>query len=161
MYHYVTNIKLLYEICGRTNYMQNIKELLNQEKRKIEFIQVSKRLKRFCTHITYWELLLLLHENSGDPELGINDYIDTLQSTRLTRLTISNFIKDRISDGDLLIRPAVKKSKKALALSHELEAELKQLMMMNLPSAHRPSLENFEERQVNRTEVPTTKWAAQ
>lgn len=141
--------------------MQTIRELLNQEKQKISFIQGTKRLKRFCTNIVYWELLLLLHDKSGDPELGINDYIDTLQSTRLTRLTISNFIKDRISDGDLLVAPSVKKSKKALALSDELEAELKQLMMMNLPSAHRPSLKNFEERQVSRKEVPTTKWAAQ
>ena len=141
--------------------MHSIKELLNQEKRRINFIQGTKRLRRFCTNIVYWELLLLLHENSGDPELGINDYIDALQCTRLTRLTVSNFIKDRISDGDLLVVPSVKKSKKALALSDELEAELKQLMMMNMPSAHRPSLKSFENRQVNQTEEPTTKWAAQ
>jgi len=140
--------------------MHNIKELLNQEKRRIKFIQGTKRLRRFCTHIVYWELLLLLYENSGDPELGINDYIDTLQSTRLTRLTVSNFLKDRINDGDLIVVPSVKKSKKALALSEELEAELKHLMVMNLPYAHMLSLDEVEKLQISQTEAPTSKWAA-
>ena len=104
--------------------MNTISQISNLEKHRLHSLQTSIRLRRFSLNITHWELLLLIYELDGDPEYGINDYIDNLNTMRSTRLTIQNFIKDRIQEGDLLIAPSLKKSKKTLTLAPELKSEL-------------------------------------
>ena len=111
--------------------MSIIQAVAHWEKQRIYETQNTVRLKRFYSNITHWELLLSVYERAGDPEMGITDYVESLKSTRVTRLTIYNFIKDRISDGDFVVIPSVKRSKKSLALSDELKQELECYMMAN------------------------------
>jgi hypothetical protein len=45
---------------------------------------------------------------------------------RTTRLTIQNFIKDRIQEGSLVVTASNKKSRKTLALGEQLKSELEE-----------------------------------
>lgn len=111
--------------------MKSNYQLSKPERKRLESVKSSNRLKRCSTNITHWELLLLIYELDGDPQYGINDYIDALTTLRATRLTIQNFIKDRIEDGDFEVAPSIKRSKKTLVLSDELRVELEKYLVDN------------------------------
>ena len=90
---------------------------------RIRRLAESRYLRIFAANLTYWELLVTIHALDGDPEHGISDYIDRLCSLRRTRLTVQNFIKDRIEDGAFSTVPSNKKSRKTLVLNNALKAE--------------------------------------
>ena len=84
----------------------------------------SKFLKYFSSAPAVWEFLLIVYRLDGNPNYGISDYISQLQTSRKTRLTMAQFVKDRIADGHLIVCPSAKKSRKTLTLSDELRKEL-------------------------------------
>lgn len=94
------------------------------EERRRHLIQGSVYVKHFCTNLTHWELLLLVHKLDGDPKYGLNDYIDSLRTLSQTRLTIQTFLKQAIKLGLFEVVPSEKKSRKTLSLSPALAAEL-------------------------------------
>lgn len=96
------------------------------ELERIQRLANTRYLRIFAANLTYWELLITIHALDGDPEYGISDYIDKLCSLRRTRLTVQNFIKDRIEDGAFSIVPSSKKSRKTLVLSKALQAEFEE-----------------------------------
>lgn len=105
-----------------TTYMQ-------LEEQRLNVIQGSIHIKHFCTHLTHWELLILIHKLNGDPKYGLNDYIDRLQTLSQTRLTIQTFIKQAINLGLFEVVPSEKKSRKTLKLSPPLAAELEGVLV--------------------------------
>ena len=70
--------------------------------------------------ICFWELLLIIGQLDGDPEFGINDYIDMMETRKVTRLTVQRFLKSRILVGDVLEIRGAKKSRKTLVLSQNV-----------------------------------------
>lgn len=84
----------------------------------------SKLLKYFSSAPAVWEFLLIVYKLDGNPNYGISDYISKLQTSRKTRLTMAQFVKDRIADGHLIISPSAKKSRKTLTLSDDRRKEL-------------------------------------
>lgn len=101
----------------------------------VEFVHNSKWLRLFGQSLATWELLFLISALDGNPDYGIGDYIDMLKSSSSSRLTLSNFIRDRINDGSFLIIPSKKKSRKTLVPSHKLQAELDSYLAMRLTAA--------------------------
>lgn len=84
----------------------------------------KRRLTPFFSRASTWELLLVIARLDGNGAYGINDYIDQLETLQATRLTIQSFIKDRISEGSLIVIAGNKRSRKTLKLSQELRKEL-------------------------------------
>ena len=97
--------------------------MLAQELSRIRLVGSSKLLRPFAQRLESWELLLVVYMLSGDGRYGIEDYLDQLQTLKCTRLTMRKFVRDRVADGAFLIVDADKKSRKALALSEELQRE--------------------------------------
>lgn len=95
-----------------------------QELERVRFLQDTLYLRHFASRSSTWELLLVVCALDGDGDFGINDYIDNLKTMRTTRLTIQNFIKDRIEEGSLVVANSNKKSRKTLQLSSKLRSEL-------------------------------------
>lgn len=87
-------------------------------------VKPKDKLSRFFRSQTRWELLLLVAANKGNEEIGIWNYIDMLATRTESQMTVYNFIKDRIEDGSFVLLPSLKKSRKALGLSPEIEAAL-------------------------------------
>lgn len=97
---------------------------VEQELRITRSVRQKDKLFRFFRSQTRWELLLLVAVNKGNEEIGIWNYIDMLATRSESQMTIYNFIKDRIEDGSFVLLPSLKKSRKALGLSAELEIAL-------------------------------------
>ena len=104
--------------------MTQLETLVQFEDRRLHLIRGTVHVKHFCTNVTHWELLLLLHKLDGDPKYGLNDYIDNLSTLTQTRLTIQTFIKQTIKQGLFEVVPSEKKSRKTLVLSSALTEEL-------------------------------------
>ena len=68
----------------------------------------------------FWELLMIIGQLEGNTGFGINDYIDKMETRKVTRLTVQRFIKSRIMEGDLVEIEGTKKSRKTLVLSQNL-----------------------------------------
>lgn len=98
------------------------------ELERIRRLANTRYLKVFAANLTYWELLITIHVLDGDPGYGISDYIDKLCSLRRTRLTVQNFIKDRIDDKAFSVVPSTKKSRKTLVLNKALQGELEEFL---------------------------------
>jgi hypothetical protein len=98
---------------------------VEKELRATQSVRPKDKLSRFYRSQTRWELLLLVALNSGNEEIGIWNYIDMLGTRTESQMTVYNFIKDRIEDGSFVLLPSLKKSRKALGLSAEIQAELK------------------------------------
>lgn len=85
-------------------------------------------LKKFMFDISKWELLLHVCVNfkSGN-SVGITEYYDLLQNRTKSRLTLTNFLRDRVVDGtfDVLIRDG----RKNLAPSQDILAELSRFLL--------------------------------
>ncbi|WP_146200054.1 hypothetical protein [Roseicyclus mahoneyensis] len=104
--------------------------LLIQELIKVRLVGSNKMLRPFLQRLETWELLLIVHMLSGDGRYGIEDYLENLQTLKCTRLTMRNFIRDRIAEGTFLVTKGDKKSRKSLALSDELQRELEECFGM-------------------------------
>jgi hypothetical protein len=95
------------------------------ELERIRFLNGTAFLRHFASRNATWELLWIILELEANGDYGISDYIDRLKTLRTTRLTIQNFIKDRLQEGSLIVTESNKKSRKTLALSEALKIELK------------------------------------
>ena len=60
----------------------------------------------------FWELLMIIGQLEGNTGFGINDYIDKMETRKVTRLTVQRFIKSRIMEGDLIEIKVTKKVEK-------------------------------------------------
>lgn len=94
------------------------------ELERVRLLHETQYLRHFVSRSITWELLLVIYELEGIGDYGINDYIDQLKTMRTTRLTIQNFIKDRINERSLIVTTSNKKSRKTLLLSQKLRDEL-------------------------------------
>lgn len=108
--------------------MTQLAAFIELEERRLNLIRGSVHVKHFCTNLTHWELMLLIHKLNGDPKYGLNDYIDNLRTMSQTRLTIQTFIKETIKLGYFEVVPSEKKSRKTLALSTALATELETIL---------------------------------
>jgi len=97
---------------------------VEKELRATQSVRPKDKLSRFYRSQTRWELLLLVAANSGNEEIGIWNYIDMLGTRTESQMTVYNFIKDRIEDGSFVLLPSLKKSRKSLGLSAELQIAL-------------------------------------
>lgn len=105
-------------------HVTHVSELLFQELMKVRLIGANKLLRPFLHRLETWELLLMVHMLSGDGRYGIEDYLEKLQTLKCTRLTMRNFIRDRIAEGTFIVVEGDKKSRKCLELSADLRSEL-------------------------------------
>jgi hypothetical protein len=94
------------------------------ELHRIRTTSRSKILRPFFQRVETWELLLIIRDLEGDGSYGIEDYLDRLQTLKFTRITMRNFIKDRIAEASLIAVVGDKKSRKSLILSDELRSNL-------------------------------------
>lgn len=94
------------------------------ELHRIRATSRSKILRPFFQRVETWELLLIIRDLEGDGSYGIEDYLDRLQTLKFTRITMRNFIKDRIAEASLIAVVGDKKSRKSLVLSDELRSNL-------------------------------------
>lgn len=94
------------------------------ELNRVRLLHETQQLRHFVSRSITWELLLVIYELEGIGDYGINDYIDKLQTMKTTRLTIQNFVKDRIHEGSLIVTSSNKRSRKTLILSPKLREEL-------------------------------------
>ena len=108
--------------------MTQLAAFIQLEERRLNLIRGSVHVKHFCTNLTHWELMLLIHKLNGDPKYGLNDYIDNLRTMTQTRLTIQTFIKEAIKLGHFEVVPSEKKSRKTLSLSPALATELETIL---------------------------------
>lgn len=104
--------------------MDVFSQILAIEEERTKAIQASEALKIFAISPTYWELLLVIYKLDGDPDFGVNDYVDLLTTRVATRLTVLNFMKVQIKAGYLQLAPSLKRSRKTLVVSDALKLEL-------------------------------------
>ena len=79
--------------------------------------------KSWLQKIYFYELLLIIGELDGDPRYGITDYFEMLKTRNCTTKTLSTFLNDRIADGDLVLVPSLKQSRR----TYKLQSELKEI----------------------------------
>lgn len=108
--------------------MNRSPDLIQLEDQRLNLIKSSPLLNHFSSNLTHWELLILIYRLDGDPKYGLNDYIDSLRTLSQTRLTLHNFIKEKIKENLLEVVPSDKKSRKTLSLSPALATELQQVL---------------------------------
>lgn len=102
-------------------------QAMNKIAEELRFVRrYAKRplMAPFLSRLTTLELLLVIADLDGNGEYGINDYIDRLETLQTTRLTIQNFIKDRVAEESLIVVEGKKRSRKTLKLSPDLRKEL-------------------------------------
>lgn len=97
---------------------------LQREMDRNRYCVRQRNLRAFTKQPEYWELLLLLAELDGDPTCGIESCLDQLQTLQVSRITIRNFIKDRMADGSFISQVGHKKSSRKLLLHPDLRADL-------------------------------------
>ena len=116
------------ESIGEVNYMTQTlgANEIDIELDRVRLLHETQQLRHFASRNITWELLLVIYELEGIGDYGINDYIDKLQTMKTTRLTIQNFVKDRINEGSLIVTSSNKKSRKTLLLSQKLRDELEE-----------------------------------
>jgi hypothetical protein len=102
---------------------------------------------------------MIIYELEANGDYGINDYIDRLKTLRTARLTIQNFIKDRLQEGSLIVTKSNKKSRKTLALSDELRNELEDYFAWIVDKDVTPDLSSEEAGLTNSSDPRT--WATQ
>jgi hypothetical protein len=87
--------------------------------------------KSWLQKIYFHELLLIIGELDGDPRYGINDYFEMLKTRNCTTKTLSTFLNDRIADGDLVMVPSLKQSRRTYKLKPELKEICESLVPMH------------------------------
>ena len=86
--------------------------------------------KSWLQKIYFYELLLIIGELDGDPRYGITDYFEMLKTRNCTTKTLSTFLNDRIADGDLVLVPSLKQSRRTYKLKPELKEICESLVPM-------------------------------
>lgn len=80
-------------------------------------------MRAYLRHPDYWEVLLIIVKYDGNKDYGIGNYIDQIENQTLSQLTIENFLRDEIANGNLVIIEGEKKSRKTLNMSNTLLRE--------------------------------------
>ena len=91
-------------------------------------VDTKSTLFPYMKNISRWELLLTIAELDGNPDYGIWNYIDMLHTRTENPMTMYAFLKLKIEEGSLIKAKSVKKSRKSLVLSSELDLELKKFL---------------------------------
>ena len=86
--------------------------------------------KSWFQRIYFYELFLIIGELDGDPQYGITDYFEMLKTRNCTTKTLSTFLNDRIADGDLVLVPSLKQSRRTYKLKSELKEICESLVPM-------------------------------
>ena len=94
----------------------------------LQSINTKSILFPFMKSLSKWELLLTIADLNGNPDFGIWNYIDMLHTRTENPMTMYAFLKLKIEEGSLTKTKSVKKSRKSLVLSSELELELKKFL---------------------------------
>ncbi len=86
----------------------------NFKNERCRIISLDKEASLSAWHekICFWELLMIIGQLEGNTGFGINDYIDKMETRKVTRLTVQRFIKSRIMAGDLVESKVLKKVEK-------------------------------------------------
>ena len=134
-------------------------DLQKIELERVRLLQDTLYLRHFASRNSTWELLLIIYVLEANGDYGINDYIDRLKTLRTTRLTIQNFIKDRLQEGSLIVTESNKKSRKTLALSDKLRNELEDYFAWIVDRDVRPDLSSEEAGLTNSSDPRT--WTPQ
>lgn len=98
---------------------QMVKVFLSETRHR----KTLKNMRAYLRHPDYWEVLLLIIKYDGNKEFGIGNYIDQIENRTLSQLTIANFLRDEIANGNLEIIEGDKKSRKTLYISNTLLRE--------------------------------------
>ena len=101
---------------------------INDELLVLQSVDTKSKLFPFMKSISKWELLLTIANLDGNPDFGIWNYIDMLHTRTENPMTMYAFLKLKIEEGSLTKTKSVKKSRKSLVLSSELELELKKFL---------------------------------
>ncbi|WP_445810450.1 hypothetical protein [Yoonia sp.] len=102
-----------------------MKSPIEKELERLRYLAATKSLKVFIKYPEYWELMLLIAINENNQEIGIEDYLDNIATMQVNRVTVRNFIKDRVAEGTIISRQGEKKSRRMLTLSDKVTEELK------------------------------------
>jgi hypothetical protein len=102
-----------------------MKAPIDKELDRLRYLAGTKYLKTFIKYPEYWELMLLIAINENNQDIGIEDYLDNIATMQVNRVTVRNFIKDRVAEGSILSRQGEKKSRRMLTLSDKVTEELK------------------------------------
>ena len=95
----------------------------------LKAVDTKSILFPFMKNISRWELLLTIAQLDGNPDYGIWNYIDMLNTKTENPMTLYAFLKLKIEEGSLVKTKSEKKSRKSLILSEELNLELERFMM--------------------------------
>lgn len=106
-------------IENNSNQKQMVKVFLSETRHR----KSLKNMKAYLRHPDYWEVLLLIIKYDGNIDFGIGNYIDKIENRTLSQLTIANFLRDEIANGNLEIIEGEKKSQKTLNISKTLMRE--------------------------------------
>ena len=90
------------------------------ERFRIISLDTVSILSTWYEKICFWELLMIIGQLDGNTSFGINDYIDMMQTRKVTRLTVQRFIKSRILAGDLIEVKAVSYTHLTLPTNREV-----------------------------------------
>lgn len=106
-------------IENTSNKKQMVKAFLSETRHK----KSLKNMRAYLRHPDYWEALLIIVKYDGNKDYGIGNYIDQIENRTLSQLTIANFLRDEIANGNLVIIEGEKKSRKTLNMSNTLLRE--------------------------------------
>ena len=112
-------------------YSENSSEMNWFKNRRDNVLKLYDLLpKSWLQKIYFYELLLIIGELDGDPRYGITDYFEMLKTRNCTTKTLSTFLNDRIADGDLVLVPSLKQSRRTYKLKPELKEICENLVQM-------------------------------
>ena len=112
-------------------YSDDISEMNWFKNRRNNVLKMYDLLpKSWLQKIYFHELLLIIGELDGDPRYGITDYFEMLKTRNCTTKTLSTFLNDRIADGDLVLVPSLKQSRRTYKLKPELKEICESLVQM-------------------------------
>ena len=101
--------------------------------------------KSWLQRIYFYELFLIIGELDGDPQYGITDYFEMIETRNCTTKTLSTFLSDRIADGDIVSVQSLKQSRKTYRLNPDLKRICESLVLeTSTGSSSTKSLHNTE-----------------
>ena len=98
--------------------------------------------KSWLQKIYFYELFLIIGELDGNPQYGITDYFEMIQTRNCTSKTLSTFLNDRIADGDVVLVRSLKQSRKTYRLNPELKQICQDLAQQTARKSLPESLHN-------------------
>jgi hypothetical protein len=110
---------------------------LERELHRLHYLGARPKLRPYIKYPEFFELLLLIKMKREEHDMGIEDYLNCIKSKQVNRVTVRNFIRDRVADGSILAQPGKKKSSRILRLNEDLEEELHQYLQEFASTYHK------------------------